>query len=374
MTAANTKVSKIATTFIASSCLSAARADLWLMPGWTSFGVRESIARVQNRVKPNLITPGAFADYDALRPFQPKTRKLNWINLLLRHGSRRGRFVRTTQGGIAMYTAHMQRRALLVAVLACLICPNLVSADDPALSKDQIKQFLSTAKVIKSKQASKGVTGTYRLTLSDGTTIHDASFQPIEEHKAMMELQSGKTEMNFVDSYKYNIAAYQLAELIGLDDMVPVYVQRKWEGKTGSLSWWLPVKMDEAERIKQKIPVPDADSWNKQMYKIRVLDQLVYDADPNLTNVLIGENWQIWRIDFSRGFRQYKDPQSIKDLVQCDRQLFSKLKALNGDELAERTKGFLTKGEVKAVMQRRDRTVEHFQKMIAEKGENEVLY
>ena len=273
-----------------------------------------------------------------------------------------------------MYTAHMQRRALLVAVLACLICPNLVSADDPALSKDQIKQFLSTAKVIKSKQASKGVTGTYRLTLSDGTTIHDASFQPIEEHKAMMELQSGKTEMNFVDSYKYNIAAYQLAELIGLDDMVPVYVQRKWEGKTGSLSWWLPVKMDEAERIKQKIPVPDADSWNKQMYKIRVLDQLVYDADPNLTNVLIGENWQIWRIDFSRGFRQYKDLQSTKDLVQCDRQLFSKLKALNGDELAERTKGFLTKAEVKAVMQRRDRIVEHFQKMIADKGENEVLY
>jgi hypothetical protein len=190
----------------------------------------------------------------------------------------------------------------------------------------------------------------------------------------MMELASGKREMNFVDSYKYNIAAYQLAELIGVDDMMPVYVERKWAGKTGSLSWWLPVKMDEAERVKQKIPVPDPDSWNKQMYKIRVLDQLVYDADPNLTNVLIGENWQIWRIDFSRGFRQYKELQSTKDLVQCDRQLFGKLKALNGDELAERTKGLLSKAEVKAVMQRRDRIVEYFQKLIAEKGENEVLY
>jgi hypothetical protein len=273
-----------------------------------------------------------------------------------------------------MYIAHLQRRALLVAAFACLICPNILSADEPALSKDQIKQFLSTAKVIKSRQASKGVTGTYRLTLSDGTITHDASFQPIEEHKAMAQLQSGKTEMNFVDSYKYNIAAYQLAELIGLDDMMPVYVQRKWEGKTGSLSWWLPVKMDEADRVKRKIPVPDADSWNKQMYKIRVLDQLVYDADPNLTNVLIGENWQIWRIDFSRGFRQYKDLQSTNDLVQCDRQLFSKLKALNGDELAQRTKGFLSKDEVKAVMLRRDKIVEHFQKLIAEKGEDQILY
>jgi hypothetical protein len=53
------------------------------------------------------------------------------------------------------------------------------------------------------------------------------------------ELASG-TELNFVDSYKFNIAAYQLAELLGLNDMLPVYVERKWHGDTGSLSWWLP--------------------------------------------------------------------------------------------------------------------------------------
>ena len=49
--------------------------------------------------------------------------------------------------------------------------------------------------------------------------------------KPTMQLASG-TELNFVDSYKYNIAAYQLAELLGLDDMVPVYVERKWKGDT----------------------------------------------------------------------------------------------------------------------------------------------
>jgi hypothetical protein len=274
-----------------------------------------------------------------------------------------------------MHTSHLQWRTLVLVILACLACPRIIEAsDEPTMSKDQIKQFLVNAKVVKSKHESKGITGAYRLTLSDGTLTHDASFQPIDEHKTMMQMASGRTEMNFVDSYKYNIAAYQLAELLGLDDMVPVYVPRKWEGKTGSLSLYLPVKMDEAERVKQKIPVPDPDSWNKQMYKIRVLDQLVYDADPNLTNVLIGADWKIWRIDFSRGFRLYKDLQSEKDLVQCDRQLFAKLKTLNGDELAERTKGYLTKTEVNAVMQRRDKIVDHFQKLIAEKDENEVLY
>jgi hypothetical protein len=270
-----------------------------------------------------------------------------------------------------------RRRIWLLAIVICLICSRvLLSADEPTLNKDQIKQFLLTAKVIKSAPAHKGITDTLRLTLTDGTITHDAHFQSIDEHEAMKELASGRMEMNFVDSYKYNIAAYQIADMLGLDDMVPVSVERKWDGKKGSFGWWLPVKMDEADRVKQQIPVPaaDSDDWNKQMYKVRVLDQLVYDTDANLTNVLIGEDWKIYRIDFSRAFRTFKTLKNEKDLVQCDRQLFTQLKALDATELATRTKGFLSKEEVKAVMVRRDKIVSHFQKLIAEKGENEILY
>jgi len=266
-------------------------------------------------------------------------------------------------------------RIWVLAVVVCLTCPRfLLAGDEATLSKEQIKQFLLTAKVIKSAPAHKGITDTLRLTLTDGTITHDAHFQSIDEHEAMKQMASGRMEMNFVDSYKYNIAGYQLAEMLGLDDVVPVYVERKWNGQKGSFGWWLPVKMDEADRVKQKITAPDADSWNKQMYKVRVLDQLVYDTDANLTNVLIGEDWKIYRIDFSRAFRTFKTLQRENDLVQCDRQLFTKLKALDGSELAARTKGFLTKEELRAVMARRDKIVDRFQKLIAEKGENEVLY
>jgi hypothetical protein len=263
---------------------------------------------------------------------------------------------------------------LIIATMVCLTFPLSVTAsDEPTLSKEQIKQFLLTAKVVKSERAKKGITETWRLTLTDGTLTHDASFQPIEEHKPVMQLARG-TELGFVDSYKYNIAAYELAELLGLDDMLPVYVERKWQGNPGSLSWWLPVKMDEVERHKQGLTPPDADAWNNQMYKIRVLDQLVYDNDPNLTNVVIGEDWKIWRIDFSRAFRRHKDLKDPKDLVRCERQLFEKLKTLDGNELAAKTKGYLTKEEVKAVMARRDKIMAYFQKLISEKGEKEVLY
>ena len=46
----------------------------------------------------------------------------------------------------------------------------------------------------------------------------------------------------------------------------------------------------------------------------------------------------------------------------------------NADELTEKTKRYLVKEEVKAVMARRDKIVATFQTLIAQKGEKEILY
>jgi hypothetical protein len=56
------------------------------------------------------------------------------------------------------------------------------------------------------------------------------------------------------------------------------------------------------------------------------------------------------------------------------RPLLEKLKALNSDELTQKTKDYLTKDEVKGVMARRGKIVATFQNLIAQKGEKEVLY
>src|ERR1700737_4911008 len=133
-----------------------------------------------------------------------------------------------------MYILPLRLWRLILATVVCLTCTRLVTAsDEPTLTKEQIKQFLLTAKVVKSEHTKKGITEPWRLTLTDGTVTHDASFQTIDEHKATKQLASG-TELGFVDSYKYNIAAYQLAELLGIDDMLAVYVERNWEGNLSS--------------------------------------------------------------------------------------------------------------------------------------------
>src|SRR5229473_4574646 len=110
-----------------------------------------------------------------------------------------------------MNPLYLRWRLIPVAVM-CLTCGLFaVAADESTLTKEQIKQFLLTAKVVKSHESKKGITHTTRLTLSDGTITHDASFQPIDEHKREMKSATGGIELNFVDSYKYNIAAYALA-------------------------------------------------------------------------------------------------------------------------------------------------------------------
>jgi hypothetical protein len=270
---------------------------------------------------------------------------------------------------------------LLLAALcpACprtaAVIPSTASARNPeTLSADETRAFLLNAKVVKVKDAPKGITGVKRLTLSDGKLTHDASFQPIDESKPKWDSNTGQSELNFRDSYKFNIAAFELSKLLGLGDMMPETVERKWQGKKGSLSWWLPVMMDEEQRLKKKIRAPDPEAWNRQMYKMRVFSQLVYDTDRNLGNVLISESWHLWMIDFTRAFRAHHTLQEPKDLVKCDRQLLEKLRRLTVSEVEQVTKKWLTSLEIKGLMARREKIVALFDKLVAEKGENEVLY
>lgn len=268
----------------------------------------------------------------------------------------------------------LHRRGLAYAAVAFLFATGLLIAqDEPNLTEDQIREFLLHAKVIQSHQTSKGVTAPWRLTLTDGTLTHDAAFQSIDEFKTRAEFPT-RTEFNFRDSYHFNIAAYELAKLLGLEDMVPVTVPYKWSGDSGSLSWWVPHKLDEQERLKQKLEPPDVNAWNKQLNRMWVFSQLVYDTDRNQTNMLISEDWKLYMIDFSRAFRASRKLEDPHRLVMCDRQLLERLRKLDEHEVLERTKPHLRKSEVKALMARRDKILAHFAKLVTQKGEAAVLY
>ena len=269
-------------------------------------------------------------------------------------------------------------RRLLAAVTALvLVSANglaQTSVGDTTLSKAQIAQFLQTAKIVKQKGLSKGVTHPVRLTLSDGVVTHDAVFSAVQENVAIMKFPSGRTELNFVDSYAYNIAAYRVAELVGLDDMMPVTVEREYDHNKGSLAWWLDVQMDEADRLKQKLLAPDREEWDRQIYRMRLFAHLVGDTDRNATNILIGPDWKVWMIDFTRAFRHSRTLGSVSDLQKVDRRLLARIRELTADTVAAAAKPYIAGAEVDALIARRDAILEVFEKLIAERGEARVLY
>ena len=191
-----------------------------------------------------------------------------------------------------------------------------------------MKDFLKNAKVIRTRTTSKGITAPKRLTLSDGMITHDAVFQAVDERQTVANLSGGgrqaKTELNFVDSYRYNLAAYALAELLGLDHMMPVLRRAALGGHDRIDQLVRATLMDESDRLKKKIQPPNPTEWNHQMYRMRVFSSLVRDTDRNLTNVLITPEWKVMMIDFTRGFRLQPELMHEKDLAKMDRTLLAR--------------------------------------------------
>ncbi|MBI3684720.1 MAG: hypothetical protein HY235_30490, partial [Acidobacteria bacterium] len=139
--------------------------------------------------------------------------------------------------------------------LALLAAAGSFAADKistPLLTRAEKEQFLRDAKIIKTKGVSQGITGTVRATMSDGKLTHDASIQVIDEYKQQFQTAMG-TELNFKDSWKFNLAAYKLDRLLGLN-MVPVTVERRFRNQLGSSTWWVDdVLMTELTRYNKKV-------------------------------------------------------------------------------------------------------------------------
>jgi hypothetical protein len=244
----------------------------------------------------------------------------------------------------------------------------------PVLDVAAQAEFLRTAKVVRSRTISKGVTAPQRLTLTDGQLTHDAAFQSIYERRAQADFGPKGVEFNFADSHHFNLAAYVIAGMLGLDGMMPVTVHRTWNGKEGTVTWWIDDAFDESTRIKEKRNPPNPGAWNQQMYRMRVFAALVGDTDRNLGNVLITNDWKLWMIDFSRAFRLWDELKYPADLHQIERSLLARLRELDPAAVKAATSHCLTSFEADAVMKRRDLLVAHFDGLIKAKGGANVLY
>jgi len=233
------------------------------------------------------------------------------------------------------------------------------------LTPAEQETFLLEARIIRSRSAPGGITGSRRVTLTNGVLTHDAHVQSIEEARRTFQGARG-VELNFRDSWRYNVAAYRLSVLLGLD-MVPVTVQRHYDRGPAAFTWWVDdVLMDEGTRLKRKVRAPDTRTWNQQMYVVRVFDQLIYNVDRNVGNLLITSDWRVWMIDHTRAFRWHRTLRAVGDLKGCDRTLLARLEALDKATLERELSSWLDLPEMAGLLARRDAIVQFFRRAPAD--------
>jgi hypothetical protein len=269
----------------------------------------------------------------------------------------------------------------VVFALVLLLCARVATAQPPepasgseatgaVVTCEEMEHFLRRARIVRQRSIPVGVTNPVRATLDDGRMRHDAALQTVDIRKPWAG--GRRAEVNFRDSWQFNVAGYELARMLSLN-MVPPYVERRLENGPGSVCWWIGGAMMERDRQTKKIEPPPAAHWDGQMCAVRLFHELIGDNDLNMTNMLITEDWRLWMIDFTRAFRMRKTVD-VRPLVRVDRRLLAATRALTRAGLDERLGRWLTASEIEALLARRDRIVEHFDGVIATRGEAVALY
>ena len=246
----------------------------------------------------------------------------------------------------------------------------------PWKSDAEVEEFLKKASIGKTKGTSKGITRPSKMELSRDGVRANAIFHGIDEEKRFIQLKGGERIMDFRDSYMFQIAAYKLSRMVGLEN-VPPAVKRTFAGTTGSVTFWVEGMItDEMRRAENREPTgEDEVRWGRQMAIMLVWDALIFNFDRNQGNILLDNNWNVWLIDHTRSFRRSDDiTKQLKSIGSCERRLFESIRALNRQDVEQQVKGYLRPGEIENLFKRREQLVAHLEKLARERGEDKVFF
>ena len=182
-----------------------------------------------------------------------------------------------------------------------------------------------------------------------------------------------KLYLEWRDSYIYDIAAYRVDRLMGLNRVPPI-VRRKIKGLDGSLQIWVEGTITENSRRERNIKPPEFARFYQQRATMNLFDNLVANRDNNLGNSLIDGNWRLWFIDCTRCFGRSPDILYPEVLTHCDRRVWRALKELDRGAADKVLGPYLSGAEIDALFIRRDKLVDLLQARIDESGEELVLF
>ncbi|RMH17189.1 MAG: hypothetical protein D6696_16345 [Acidobacteria bacterium] len=278
------------------------------------------------------------------------------------------------------------RAAALLAAVSLLVLGGGAAAqnDGPWLGEDgkplpfagagELLDFLRTAPVVASKVLTDGINRPRKLTLErDGVRVH-AIFRTVDKTYFRPDDRNRQIP-DFRDRHVYEVAAYEVSRLLGIDN-VPPATTRTIDGERGSIQLWIENARTEAERMTRRLSHRGGGPpWAAQQQTMLLFDNLIYNHDRNHGNMLEDETGKLWFIDHTRSFKPQPSLLRRGDAIErCERSLWRRLKALQPELVRSHLHPYLAKVEIDALLKRRNKLVRHLERLIAEQGEEQVLY
>lgn len=244
-------------------------------------------------------------------------------------------------------------RALLLVLLAAI--PGTAIAQPPASAAPaaasvaqasvkvwegrnaEYEEFIRKTPFAKMEEVPIGVTKPKRAYFEPGGLVASVAWKVLPPGRP-----SG-----YWESYRSEIAAYELDKLLGLG-MVPPTVEKRWKGDLGAAVLWLkPVR---AWREVENLPKPP--KWSRIAVRMKMFDNLICNPDRNAGNLLVDADWNLFLIDHSRAF--ITDKRLVTEMTRIDRELWEKMLALDEATLSAAIGQWIDRASVRAILRRRD--------------------
>jgi hypothetical protein len=264
----------------------------------------------------------------------------------------------------------LARTRLLASVALTTVCftavlaaqlPAPTGTTDPVrtwLGQEQrIEEHLKNAAITSIEDIGTGVTRPRRAFLSPNDPVASLAWKV---------LPPGRRN-GYWESYKSEIAAYELDRLLGMR-MVPPAVERRVGEETGAAVMWVS-GMKSVKQLGGK--VPSGPEWGKPIRQMMMFDNLIRNLDRNAGNILIGPPGDVILIDHSRAFTTDKRLQNKVERV--DAELWERMQTLTRENLDRALGAWLDQDAIAAIITRRDAMATAIDKLVAKKGRALVL-
>jgi hypothetical protein len=222
--------------------------------------------------------------------------------------------------------------------------------------EQRIEDHLRTAEVTTVEDIGIGVTRPRRAGLSPTEPVASLAWKVLPPGR----------RGGYFESYKSEIAAYELDKLLGLR-MVPPAVERRINGEIGAAIMWLQ-GLRSVKELGGK--VPSGPAWAPAIRKMVMFDNLVANADRNAGNILIGQPGELILIDHSRAFITDTD---VKTFERVDAALWDRMRALTRDDLSRVLDPWIDSAAIDGIIARRNRMAGMVDRLVAKKGRALVI-